>query len=310
MLLIPRTLHRSGCMTSKAAPEDLSGRIREIRSDPCNERIARVEHAGETVDGHFVMHNGLLVKPMCRGYMKLLEANAGCHEPQEEYVFQEVLKHIPSGGCIVELGAYWGFYSMWFAKAVAQARCYLVEPSRKNLKTGQYNFRKNGLEGNFFHSKIGHEYLGVDRFLDKQMIRFVDVLHADIQGAELEMLEDAEDSLNRGRIGCLFVGTHSQDLHYRCKAFLEERGYIVIAHADFDHGTYCCDGVLVVRHKDVAGPEPIDLPLRQPHQPYDIEKAANRSIHDAHATGGHRPLGFARTIERRIKSLVFPFYKA
>ena len=50
------------------------------------------------------------------------------------------------------------------------------------------------------------------------------------------MLCDAEDSLNHGRIGYVFVGTHSQALHYQCKSYLEQRGYITIAHADFDYG--------------------------------------------------------------------------
>ena len=68
---------------------------------------------------------------------------------------------------------------------------------------------------------------------------YVDVLHADIQGAEFEMLCDAEESLLNGRIGYVFVGTHSQQLHCQCKSFLGRQGYVTIAHADFDYG---CSG--------------------------------------------------------------------
>lgn len=249
-------------MTTKAAPEDYAGRIRELRADPCNAHIERVEHAGEIVDGHLVTHNGLLVKPSDPGYLKLLQGNAGCHEPQEEYLFQEVLTQIPPGGCILELGAYWAFYSMWFAQAVPRAKCYLVEPRRENLSVGQYNFAKNGLQGKFFRGKIGQGHLGVDRFMKSQRLDYVDVLHADIQGAELELLCDAEDSLNRGRIGYVFVGTHSQKLHYQCKSYLERHGYPSIAHADFEYGTFCCDGVLVARHHTRPELDTLELPLR------------------------------------------------
>ena len=64
------------------------------------------------------MHNGVLVQ---RGSYYgetatvLLELNRGVHEPQEERIFQEVLPYIPAGGSILELGAYWGFHSIWFA---------------------------------------------------------------------------------------------------------------------------------------------------------------------------------------------------
>lgn len=278
-------------MTIKADPEDMAGRIKEIQSDPCNELIPRGESAGEIVDGHLITHNGLRVLPTDPGYVQLLQANGGCHEPQEEVVFQEVLKHIPRGGAILELGAYWAFYSMWFAKEVAEARCYLVEPRRKNLKVGKYNFAKNGVEGKFFHSKIGHGYLGVDRFRKTQQLDYIDVLHADIQGAEFEMLCDAEESLMSAKIGYVFVGTHSQKLHYQCKTFLERHGYVTIAHADFDHGTYCCDGVLVARHKDVCGPESIEIALRDPTAQHRAEVAMQALRLDLPHRRVWRPLG-------------------
>lgn len=263
-------------MTSKANPEDVAGRIRNIRDDPCNERIVRGPHAGQIIDGHLVTHNGLLANPVDPGYVRLLQGNGGCHEPQEEYVFQEVLKHIPRGGRMVELGAYWAFYSMWFAKEVADAKCICVEPRKKNLKVGQYNFAKNGLIAEFIRSKIGCGRLGVDDFLKAKQWDFVDILHADIQGAEHEMLCSAEQSLRAGKIGYVFVGTHSQELHYQCKAVLERCGYVTIAHADFDHGTYCSDGVLVARHKDITGLEPLDLPLRDP----PAQRRAERQMQD------------------------------
>ncbi len=254
----------------KAFPTDTVGRIREIQSDPCNERIPRVENAGRIVDDLLVMHNGLKVHPMSRCYMRLLAANQGCHEPQEEFLFQQVLQRIPPGGTILELGAYWSFYSMWFAHAVPGSRCFLVEPDPKNLELGRRNFETNGLRGHFILNHVGASGLQVDDFCESQGIEFLDVLHADVQCAELEMLEGAQRTLNQGRIGYIFLGTHGQDLHYRCKQFLEERGYLTLAHADWDHGTYCSDGIILARLASLPGLEPVDLPLREPHQPYVI----------------------------------------
>ena len=190
------------------------------------------------------------------------KATGGCHEPQEELAFQLVLEHMPPGGTMLELGAYWSFYSMWFASRVPGARCIMVEPSRRKLNIGKRNFKRNGFKGEFLQRKVGHGHLGVDRLLQKRGITQLDILHADIQGFEFEMLCDADQSLRNGAIGYVFIGTHSQQLHYQCKRYLEERQYITLTHADFDHGTSCCDGILIARHRDRNGLEPLALPLR------------------------------------------------
>ncbi|HJN11214.1 MAG: hypothetical protein QGG09_13435 [Pirellulaceae bacterium] len=145
-------------MISKADPEDLAGRIRELRADPSNERIVRVPLAGQIVDGYLITHNGLRVLPNDPGYVSLLQSNRGCHEPQEEFLFQEVLPHIRPGGVILELGAYWAFYSMWFAKVVPNARCYLVEPRQKNLRVGKANFATNGVKESSFVARSARAF--------------------------------------------------------------------------------------------------------------------------------------------------------
>ncbi|MFO0903423.1 MAG: FkbM family methyltransferase [Pirellulales bacterium] len=254
----------------KAAPNDARGRIREIQADPCNQWIPRAAEAGKVVEGLHVMHNGLRVHPMGRFYLDALAQNRGCHEPQEEYLFQEALKFIPAGGTMLELGAYWAFYSLWFAARVPDARCYMVEPDPTNLEVGKRNFEANGRQGRFFCDKVGRDHLKVDQFLDEQRIEQLDLLHADVQCAELEMLEGAEASLSGRRIGYVFLSTHGQDLHYRCLEVLRSHGYVIVAHADWYDGTYCQDGVIVARAPHLVGLQPLALPLRAPHRPYAI----------------------------------------
>ena len=71
------------------------------------------------------MHNGLRVlygRYYGSWVNEIISQLKGVHEPQEERVFYEVLKHIPAGATMVEAGCYWGYYSMWFARQVQDAR--------------------------------------------------------------------------------------------------------------------------------------------------------------------------------------------
>ena len=87
-------------------------RFVDILSDPSNLFIKRCEKAGQIIDGNVVMHNGILVPQNCYygPFSQIFTLNKGAHEPAEERMFAEVLEHIPSGGTIIELGAYWAFY--------------------------------------------------------------------------------------------------------------------------------------------------------------------------------------------------------
>src|SRR6185369_6863052 len=89
---------------------------------PDNARIPRHPGAGKLSRGFITMFNG--IKVVADGYYgrhmtRLLRANLGSHEPQEELVFAEVLKQMRPGARMLECGAYWGFYSVWFLQQVS-----------------------------------------------------------------------------------------------------------------------------------------------------------------------------------------------
>ena len=89
-----------------------------------------------------VMHNGTRV--LADGYYgewmtKLIELCHGCHEPQEERVFHEVMARLPSKATMIELGGFWAFYSLWFLSSGKPRRAIVVEPDPKHLKVGQMN---------------------------------------------------------------------------------------------------------------------------------------------------------------------------
>lgn len=248
-------------------------RINLTLSCPDNSRIPRVPNAGRVRDGVLTMHNGLLIH---RGsyygetVSVLLELNGGVHEPQEESIFQEVLKFIPPGATMMELGAYWGFYSMWFARSVPSARCLLVEPQSRNLDLGKSNFALNNLQADFLQGWSGSKpddeddpfpVYGVDELMERQGIETLNMLHADIQGAEVEMLRTATKAIARGAIDYAFISTHSDQLHEECLRFLIDRGFSIIAEANVTD-SFSEDGVIAARRDGISGPPAMTISKR------------------------------------------------
>jgi hypothetical protein len=251
---------------------DWSQRIALVLSSPDNKKINCVENAGELRDGLLVMHNGIVIEPLSYyryPILKMLLNNRGIHEPQEEYVFQEVLKEMPVGATMIELGAYWSFYSMWFNKRIENAKNYMIEPC--NIEYGITNFKYNKLRGRFFQYYItnkpsvnedGSVNISVDSFIADNNIDFVDILHSDIQGYELLMLNGAHNLLTKRKVGYVFISTHSDELHADCERLMDDMGFIQLCSANLED-TYSQDGLLVYKNPEYKGIEKIEISLRK-----------------------------------------------
>ena len=113
----------------------------------------------------------------------------------------------------------------------------MIEPDPSRILVGERNFPLNGLSGNFIRAAVGQNGFNLDDFIATEGLPFVDIVHADIQGSELIMLRDMERTLLTKKVGYLFISTHSQLLHEQCRRYLEDREYVTIASADFDHET-------------------------------------------------------------------------
>jgi len=241
-------------------------RIRAVVSCPDNQAIPRCKAAGSLRDGFITMHNGLKVGGFSyygAGIMNLLMQNKGVHEPQEERAFQDVLPWIAHGSSMLELGSYWGFYSLWFSKSVVDAKNYLVEPAGDNLEAGRVNFRLNGKQAVFENAYVGAAdqssnhatpTISVDSFLKRQSITKLAILHSDVQGAELDMLRGATQAFERRVIDFCFVSTHTNELHLHCLAFFERNQYRILASANLDQ-SYAEDGLIVAISPVANGPE-------------------------------------------------------
>jgi hypothetical protein len=236
-------------MGSKAHPNDFVGRFREIVSDPVNFAIRRDPRAGFVDGEHVFLHNGLKVSasgPLAYygNFSLILAINRGVHEPLEEFVFQEVLTRLPSSPTMLELGAYWGHYSMWLKSARPEGAVHLVEAEPNGLAVGQHNFALNGLSGEFTCAFVGKDKFQVDDYLREKNIQHLDILHSDIQGYEVEMLQGCAKTLAQHRADFIFISTHSQQIHHIVRNALGSFKYRVEISSDFDNETTSFDGFI------------------------------------------------------------------
>ena len=244
--------------------ETFEERFIDIISDPNNLFIVRDENAGTIVDGSIIMHNGIKIEKDCYydDFSKIFVLNKGVHEPSEERMFKMILDDIPEGGTMIELGSYWAFYSIWFNKTIKNAKNYCIEPDLNNLNTGKRNSLLNDANLDFTQGFIGKNEVNICNFAKEKNIADIHILHSDIQGFELQMLQDAVPLLIAQKIKYLFISTHSDSIHYDCIDLLKTNNYAIIASADFDTETFCFDGIIVACHKDNTKFGKVDLGSR------------------------------------------------
>jgi FkbM family methyltransferase len=232
---------------AKAPATDLLGRFREIVSDPLNLLIERGPRAGMVEDGLVCLHNGNRVpiegpNSYYGRFSDILAINRGVHEPLEEFVFQEVLRVVPEDPVMLELGSYWGHYSMWMKCRRPGARVFMVEPEPQNLEVGRSNFARHGYDGTFIRAFVGRGQFEIDCWAHEHDYPQISVLHADIQGFEVEMLGGCAESLSRGLIDYVFVSTHGQDIHDVVVGRLAACGIRVEVSSGFDFDATSFDG--------------------------------------------------------------------
>ena len=227
--------------------------------------IPKVDNAGEVVENFQIMHNG--VKVMHEGYhgewmAKIIKELKGHHEPQEEKAFYEILKNVDPGGVMLELGCNWSYYSLWFNKSIKDAKNIMIEPTDKKLEVGKQNFKINNAQGYFEKAFIGSNSeinskfidwdsrvyeinkLCIDDIVEKYNLEKIDILHSDIQGAEVEMLQGSVKSILENKIKFFVISTHGDNIHQYCKNFLEKYNFNIICEHTVSE-SYSADGLIV-----------------------------------------------------------------
>ncbi|TIP31255.1 MAG: hypothetical protein E5X92_00330, partial [Mesorhizobium sp.] len=200
---------------------------RTIMTSSCNDCVSvpKVQDAGRILDTPNgpvqMMHNGVRVR--AGGYhgdwmAQIIRALRGHHEPQEELVFHHLLRYARHNSLIVELGAFWCYYTLWYLHEIAGASAICIEPDPNNLQLGRDNASLNGLEHriSFHNACVGGDGLeshelrcesdgqlrmvpcldmaGVSRLTND---RTIEVLHLDVQGAELPFIRSMAPAVER-----------------------------------------------------------------------------------------------------------------
>lgn len=240
--------------------------------------LPRAPNAGavvEEADGTRVqiMHNGIRV--VAGGYygdwmQELIQRCRGVHEPQEEVLFAEVVKHLPDDASMLELGGYWSFYSVWFQHGAPRRRSVVVEPDPVHIEVGRANARLNGCAPIFVNAFVGGRSappapfatersgtidlpcVSVPDLMATHGIDRLDLLHCDTQGAELTVIESCATLAAAGRLRWLVVSTHVDYIsgdpltHQRCLATLRAMGAVILAEHDV-HESFSGDGLILAK---------------------------------------------------------------
>lgn len=259
-------------------PIDLPYRERVAMTTSCRdcERVTKVPGAGERIlrNGRSVQRMHCGVDVVYGGYhgewmAEIIRRLRGHHEPQEELVFSDVMKRCRPNTTMLECGGFWSYYSLWFQNTLGTAENYVLEPDPVNIEVGKANFAINKRNATFVRGFIGSSYAveqpfacesdsrihnltrwSVDEFLKRHRIDNLEILHADVQGAELDLLKGAEKSFNAGRIRFVFLSTHHHSIsgdpltHQRCLNYLKARDANILAeHTVYE--SFSGDGLIV-----------------------------------------------------------------
>jgi FkbM family methyltransferase len=261
---------------------DIARRVAMTLSCGDADAIPKVDDAGKVYEQQGkrvqVMHNGLLVE--AGGYYgdwmtEVIRALRGHHEPQEERVFDQIVRRLagePGPLYMIEFGSYWAYYALWFCKAIASGRAIAVEPDPTYLAVGKRNAALNDLTGavSFVHGAIGNrpgqlmDFRAESDGCDHQVTQYdlgsvletagvdrVDVVLADVQGAETIILERGKNDFRQGRVRFLIVSTHHHAIsgnpltHQQAMALLTELGAHVICEHTVSE-SFSGDGLIAV----------------------------------------------------------------
>jgi FkbM family methyltransferase len=206
------------------------------------------------------------------GWMQeLITRCKGVHEPQEEVLFAEIMKHLPSDATMIELGGFWSYYSIWFlSDGGGGRRAIVVEPDPAHIEVGRANARLNRCKPQFVHACAGRNSAPPASFNTEQCgavvlpcvsvpdlmlshgIDRLDLLHCDAQGIELDILEGCQALAAAGRLEWVVVSTHAHSIsgdpltHQRCLATLARAGAKILAEHDV-HESFSRDGLIVAK---------------------------------------------------------------
>jgi FkbM family methyltransferase len=245
--------------------------------------ILKVPEAGSIVHEHGeavqIMHNGLRV--VAGGYYgdwmaHIIRGLQGHHEPQEELIFHHLMRYVRHRTRIVELGCFWSYYSLWYLKEIPESHALCIEPDAYNLSIGQRNAVLNHQENRtqFINAWVGGEataarsaatetsgnpvllpVMNMSSVLQAVADEAIELVHMDVQGAELDFVNSMRDAVARKKLRFVMVSTHhscisgSKTTHPDCVEALRAMGATILVEHDVVE-SYSGDGMILASFYD------------------------------------------------------------
>ena len=180
---------------------------------------------------------------------------------------------------MIELGSNQAYYSMLFRAIIdgvgINDKCVniLLEPTPDYMERGKSHFERNGFTGIYDNGCIGHYWCwgtrwhdnnlksyNIDELMEKYELSTLDILHSDIDGNEIRLIETSDRAFRDKKIKYVVLLTHDvwnesnstyeskiiktgESRHDVCKNFFLSCGYKLIAERPF--GTVGFDGLLI-----------------------------------------------------------------
>jgi hypothetical protein len=182
----------------------------------------------------------------------------------EETVIQEIEKTKTQELTMIELGSNQAYYSVLFRSMLRhhgiQGRSLMVEPYDQFMPRSLRHIEINEFDNCFFDRRsIGGEWKAwqnyqftngeatVDQLMSEYEMSHVNVLHSDIDGSEIIMLEGAQEALKARKISHIFILTHGPDLHQGCLDMLSQHDKNYDTIVSEDNGQHGTDGLIYAR---------------------------------------------------------------
>jgi hypothetical protein len=163
---------------------------------------------------------------------------------------------------MLELGSANAYYSLLFKHIIGKDRSFniMVEPIPWRCRLGMKDFELNNCKGMFYNCGVGKDWhwngktfkvptVTLKSILRDTKLSEIDFLHCDIDGSELQMLQDNKEIFELGKVRWAFIYTHEslirKGFHNECKQFFDGLNY------DLKHEWNCVrrmtDDLLVYR---------------------------------------------------------------
>ena len=214
-------------------------------------------------DNGIKVYSNQLLKAQKERYLK-----HNIHEAEEEPIFIELIQNLNRNATYVNVGAAIGYYSILAKTLRNDLSIIAYEPLKQHIKYFYENIDLNNMKGSDFkiyqeglYSSNGHEtfiqkdyssmiqanpdkrtfvqtlieYIKNERIKTVTLERVwekvstdIDLLQMDIQGLELPVLESSKDFLKKHQVKNILLGTHSTEIHSKCKDILIASDYNIV----------------------------------------------------------------------------------